>query len=537
MLDLRYDSIVYQSQVYVSALVDELITNKKLGKALESKWAKVDLILAYLEALENKDNLQDATDITDITYILECLIILCEIASFPTAPTLLWSGTPSILVGIPGPAGAAGTTGSTGQTGLATDFQISNVSVTSIVDSFPVGDARAARWDYFVSNGTAQRASSILGHWLSDGSLDELTDDGAEDLGGDTAGIEFDIVYSGGNIQLIATITSGTWTIVGSRYFIPNNGNGSGPVSSVLPYSKVFIGNILDIATAQTVSGAITITNTGVTTLGAGVVGNTNIAAAAAIAFSKMAALTSSELVVTDGSGFITTLSAPSLTEVGYITGLTSSAQTQINTKLADPMTTIGDIIIRNASNVTVRLAAGTVNQVLTIVGGVPTWAAAPGGISGLTTGVIPKASSATTLANSIISESGGSITIAGTTSLQSGFRTAASGVFLKVITIDIGDWNMDTGPGSTITHGLPDHTKIRSINVTVRNDANTQVYDLCGRANSLNTSGVSGYIGSIGSVFITLSRVDAANGGNFDSTNFDSTSYNRGWVTIIYEA
>ncbi len=51
---------------------------------------------------------------------------------------------------------------------------------------------------------------------------------------------------------------------------------------------------------------------------------------------------------------------------------------------LTDPMTTAGDIIIRNAGNTTARLAAGSDGQVLTLASGVPTWAAAAGGGSGV---------------------------------------------------------------------------------------------------------------------------------------------------------
>jgi hypothetical protein len=43
---------------------------------------------------------------------------------------------------------------------------------------------------------------------------------------------------------------------------------------------------------------------------------------------------------------------------------------------MTDPMTTAGDIIIRNGSNVTARLAAGTNTHVLTMTAGVPAWAA-----------------------------------------------------------------------------------------------------------------------------------------------------------------
>jgi hypothetical protein len=46
----------------------------------------------------------------------------------------------------------------------------------------------------------------------------------------------------------------------------------------------------------------------------------------------------------------------------------------------ADPMTTAGDMIFRNGSNVTTRLPVGTNGQVLTVVGGLPTWQTPSGG-------------------------------------------------------------------------------------------------------------------------------------------------------------
>jgi hypothetical protein len=44
-------------------------------------------------------------------------------------------------------------------------------------------------------------------------------------------------------------------------------------------------------------------------------------------------------------------------------------------TVMGDPMTTIGDTIYRNGSNVTSRLPIGTTNQIAKVVGGVPAWA------------------------------------------------------------------------------------------------------------------------------------------------------------------
>lgn len=51
---------------------------------------------------------------------------------------------------------------------------------------------------------------------------------------------------------------------------------------------------------------------------------------------------------------------------------------TTFNNKMDDPMTTIGDLIYRNGSNVTSRRAIGSSGQVLTVTGGVPVWAAIP---------------------------------------------------------------------------------------------------------------------------------------------------------------
>ena len=58
---------------------------------------------------------------------------------------------------------------------------------------------------------------------------------------------------------------------------------------------------------------------------------NSNISASAAIALSKLAALTASRALVSDGSGVISVSSVTS-TELGYLSGATSSIQTQLNT-------------------------------------------------------------------------------------------------------------------------------------------------------------------------------------------------------------
>lgn len=73
-----------------------------------------------------------------------------------------------------------------------------------------------------------------------------------------------------------------------------------------------------------------------------------------------------SQLVQTDGSGKLPAIDGSSLT------GLSSG--------FADPMTTIGDLIFKNASNLTTRLPIGTVGQVLISDGTNISWGLTPAG-------------------------------------------------------------------------------------------------------------------------------------------------------------
>jgi hypothetical protein len=75
----------------------------------------------------------------------------------------------------------------------------------------------SAVFEYYVSNGTARRAGSVLSVWDNSGNS-ESTDYSTPDLGGSTTGISFVTVISTGNLVLRAVVTSGTWTInVGAR--------------------------------------------------------------------------------------------------------------------------------------------------------------------------------------------------------------------------------------------------------------------------------------------------------------------------------
>lgn len=108
------------------------------------------------------------------------------------------------------------------------------------------------------------------------------------------------------------------------------NGISVGATTS-LTNSHILVGNASNQPADVAMSGDITITNTGVTAIGAGKVLDANVGSGAAIALTKLAALSNSQLVVTNSSGILASLASPTLTEVGYLSGVGSAIQTQIN--------------------------------------------------------------------------------------------------------------------------------------------------------------------------------------------------------------
>lgn len=67
-------------------------------------------------------------------------------------------------------------------------------------------------------------------------------------------------------------------------------------------------------------------------TAGAAAIVNADVHATAAIALSKLAAVTASRALVSDGSGFVSAATTTA-TEIGYVNGVTSAIQTQLNAR------------------------------------------------------------------------------------------------------------------------------------------------------------------------------------------------------------
>lgn len=503
MLDVRAATIIYQSQVKLASLVDNLITSKRFGKHKDPIWQKCLLIRRYLSALQYSDH---STDQAGQTYILECLIQLTGINNFPSSPTLEINSAPTIIIGQKGDTGAPGPGGATGPTGLATDFSVGGVASNSTIDSFNISTAPAARWEYVVTEaGGAQRSGAVRASWSSNGLHIDLADFSHADIIGSTAGIEFDVIYSAPNIILQAVVTSGVWSVRGSRYYTPTNGNGAGPVGSVLLDNHVYFGNASNVATGVTVTGDVTTTNAGVVTLSNSVVTNAKVASGAAIAVNKLAALTASLAVVTDSSGFLTTQAGITPTLLGYLTGLTGNIQAQITAGLV-PSLTASRPIISNGSGALTANAALTSNTLIK-------W-------------------SGTAFSNSLITDDGSTVTIGGTVNISAGNVVRIDGanqVLTKIL--NIGDWNMSSTATVNVPHGL-NYKKIRSIVVIVRDDTDV-IYDNLARYDAGATGDIDGNYTLSGTTNVSLTRKA---GGVFATTAYDSTSYNRGFITITYE-
>ncbi len=106
-----------------------------------------------------------------------------------------------------------------------------------------------------------------------------------------------------------------------------------------------------------------------------------------------------------------------------------------------------------------------------------------------------------------------------------SAFISDATTVQTKVI--EIGDWDMDSTSSVTIAHGLT-YANIRTVQASIIHDDDP----LTSILNGVQTGGGLGGDTTWDTNNINLSRVA---GGNFDNSAYNATSFNRGWITIVY--
>lgn len=111
---------------------------------------------------------------------------------------------------------------------------------------------------------------------------------------------------------------------------------------------QVLLGNGSSVITATTISGDATISGTGDLQISAGVIVDADVNASAAIAVSKLAALTASRALKSDGSGVISP-SAVTSTELGYLSGVTSAVQTQLGGKASIALDNLASVAINTS--------------------------------------------------------------------------------------------------------------------------------------------------------------------------------------------
>jgi hypothetical protein len=147
------------------------------------------------------------------------------------------------------------------------------------------------------------------------------------------------------------------------------------------------------------------------------------------------------QMIVRNASNVTSPLSPGTLNQVLAIGADSVPHWVTAPSGFADPMTTAGDIIIRNASNVTSRLGIGTAGQTLVVSAGAPAWGT--GAVVAGSNGQIQFNSSGSFSGNSNLTFTAGTNTL-GATAISTTQLTVAS--TLNVLGgVTLGDANTDT--------------------------------------------------------------------------------------------
>lgn len=145
-------------------------------------------------------------------------------------------------------------------------------------------------------------------------------------LSADPSGIENGTLYYNTTDNVVKQYVNGGWQEIPDQALTL--------LGLALNDGELIVGNGSNVSVAVDTAavGDIDADATAGLTIKAGVIVNADINASAAIALSKLAALTASRALQSDGSGVISASSVTS-TELGYVSGVTSAIQTQLNAK------------------------------------------------------------------------------------------------------------------------------------------------------------------------------------------------------------
>ena len=121
----------------------------------------------------------------------------------------------------------------------------------------------------------------------------------------------------------------------------------------------------------------------------------------------------------------------------------------------------------------------------------------------------------------------------AGTGTGIADYNGATVKMLIKRKRLLIGNWNMSTDTDKSVAHGISaaKWKTIDVIGITIIRDDEVQTSTL-GVKNTTVGAGTGDGIGRITSTNVDLTRLT---GGPFDSSDYNATSFNRGFVDIIY--
>ena len=215
-------------------------------------------------------------------------------------------------------------------------------------------------------NGTAiSAATSGTDYAPATSGTSILKGNGSGGFSNASAGTDYEVplTFSTGLTRSTNTVTVNTSQNIATLSNLTSNGfvKTSGGTGALSIDTSTYITGNQTITLSGDVTGSGT---TGITTaIAAGVIVNADVNSSAAIALSKLAALTASRALVSDGSGFISAATTTA-TEIGYVNGVTSAIQTQLNAKQAtgNYITALtGDVTASGPGSVSATLA--TVNS------------------------------------------------------------------------------------------------------------------------------------------------------------------------------
>lgn len=266
-----------------------------------------------------------------------------------------------------------------------------------------------------------------------------IADTGILRLGNDSTGIVWRNFLNNGNLALTVN-ASNQLTFNGTPI----------AASSSLTDAHIFVGNALNQPVDVAMTGDIGIDNAGATSIQTGVIVDADVNASAAIALSKLApttayywyignasgvltplGVTASRAVVTDANGS-PVASTATATEVGYLSGVGSAIQTQINARLPLSGGTMSGVINMSNNKINALAQGSTTGDAIAYpitLGLLPTISQVQSSVSGATSDL------GTTITTKSITTTGGSVLILAAVTISASQVGSGSSFFFSLST------------------------------------------------------------------------------------------------------